>query len=171
MLTGSQPNVEDSIEVETFEREKGIIYLSGPIREVEDDGRGWREEFKRDYGDEFDILSPLDAFDPSEVSILHSSLDYNPDEEKEQILPVEYITSDKSDIARSEAVFVGLPDVISRGTSMECMFCFMTGTPYYLWEMDSQDESGWITYHADFVHGDRDVVVQEMVSDMEGGYL
>lgn len=151
---------------EIFDQEG--LYLCGPIMHSDDDGAGWREEFKEDYGLEFTIHCPLDTHDPREVEILHDPADYDQESEKEQILPSEYIVEDKMMIDQSEYVFVGLEDEISRGSIMECMYAYMTNTPFFVWAIDGQEEGGWMFHHAEIVSPDRDTVV-EFIRRYENG--
>lgn len=137
------------------------VYLSGPIRFAEDNGVGWREELKEDYP-EVTFNSPLDHYNPEEVDILCDPVDLDPDSDKEQILPPEYVIDDKIQINESDAVFVGLPEVISRGTCMEIMYAFMRDVPVYVWTIDGQKESGWVYEHAEFMSNNRNEVMKEV---------
>lgn len=140
------------------------IYLSGPIRKATDNGKQWREELIEDYSDSYDFINPLDDYDPEHQEILNDAIDFDEEAEKEQILPQEYIFTDKMNILESDYVFVGLPEVISRGTCMECFFSHTEDIPFFVWTMNRQEESGWINYHAEFVGNERDVVMDEIKS-------
>lgn len=140
--------------------EEGVIYLSGPIRLENDNGSVWREEIVDDYGDEFTFNNPLDRFSPSEVEIINNPDNFDASSEKKQILPSDYVASDKIDICASEFVFVGLPDAIARGTLMECMFAYFINKPFFVWLQDGQEDSGWVYRHAEFVSDDRNEVME-----------
>lgn len=142
---------------ETFEQDG--VYLAGPIRCLDDDGRTWREEFEKDYWDDFEINNPLNENDPEEVNILNDSIQYA---DEDDVTPSELTYTDKSLIIRSEAVFVGLPEVISRGSCMEMMYAYMKNIPVFVWKMDGQEESAWIFHHSEFMHEERDEVVSFM---------
>jgi hypothetical protein len=148
------------------EEEKNTIYLSGPIRKADDNGRTWREELIDDYSDEFDFINPLDRYNPDEHEILNDPIHLSDDSEKEQILPSEYVMSDKMGIQQSEFMFVGLPEIIARGTCMECLFSHFQDTPFFVWTMDKQEESGWLFRHAEVMYDDRDAIM-EYIKDYE----
>lgn len=147
-------------QVENMAESDGV-YLSGPIRCADDDGRGWREDLIEDYGEEFTFNNPLDMYDPDEVDIVCDPVDYLPDSDREQILPSEYVTQDKYLIADSECVFVGLPEIIARGTMLECGFAkWAIGIPFFVWKNEGQEESGWIFDNAKYVSENREDVIR-----------
>lgn len=163
-----QDSVEDEASLENdfvassipeIETEEEHIYLSGPIRYVDDAGADWRQELIEEYGDEYEFINPLDSYDPREVEILNSVAEMEPESDKEQVPPVDYVTEDKCNLNKADFVFVGLPEVISRGTVSEIMYCHFIDTPVFVWEMDGQTESGWIRFHSEFVNDDRDLVM------------
>jgi hypothetical protein len=137
------------------------VYLSGPIRCVDDDGRQWRNSLIEDYP-EIDFNNPLDNFDPETCDILNDPIEFEENAEKEQVLPSEYVTEDKIMIQQSDAVFVGLPDEKARGTMMESMYAYGHGIPFFVWIIDDQDESGWIFDHAEVMDADREIVMNEV---------
>lgn len=148
---------------------EGGVYLSGPIRKVDDNGILWRKQFKQDYGERFKIFSPIDEYNPEEVEVLNDPIKYNEDSDKKQILPSEYTMKDKTIIDKSDVVFVGLPDCIGRGTMLECGYAFWENDmPFFVWTIDGQEESGWIYEHCEFMHSDREQVVDEMDEYMNG---
>lgn len=138
------------------------VYLSGPIRCVDDNGHDWRDEIIEEY-DSVQFHNPLDRYDPDSVEILNDPIDFDEESELEQILPSEYVSDDKISICKSDCVFVGLPEEIARGTMMECMYAALQDIPIFVWEMDGQQESGWIYHHATFVDGDRERVMEEIL--------
>lgn len=140
--------------------EKNTIYLCGPIRKVSDNGIEWREELIEDYSDTYNFVNPLDKYSPETHDILNDPIEYDEDSDKEQVLPSEYVTQDKIGILQSEYVFVGLPDVIARGSTMECMWGYLHDRPFFVWTIDEQKESGWIFDHAEVVSGDREEVME-----------
>ena len=137
------------------------IYLSGPIRCVDDNGVNWRENLIEDYP-ELDFNNPLDNFNPETHDILNDPVDYEEDSEKQQVLPSEYVTEDKIMINSSDAIFLGLPENIARGSMMEVTYGFMRNIPFFVWIIDGQEESGWIRNHAEFMSNDRDKVIKEL---------
>lgn len=152
----SEPVMEMAEEV--FDREG--VYLSGAIMNSNDNGHGWREDFTEEYSDEFEINNPLDLYDPDEVDILKDPLDFDPDSEKEQIFPSEYVAEDKFMILQSEYIFVGLEDEVTRGSMMECMYGYMHDIPFFVWTIDDQKESGWVYDHAEIVNDNMETVVE-----------
>lgn len=138
------------------------IYLSGPIRKATDNGKEWRESLIEDYSDDFDFINPLDEYSPETHEILSDPIDFDPDSDKEQVLPQEYIFTDKMNIQESDYVFVGLPEVISRGTDMEIMYAYDNSIPVFVWTMNGQKDSGWVRYHAEFTNSDRETVMEEI---------
>jgi hypothetical protein len=137
------------------------IYLSGPIRCVDDNGVNWREKLIEDYP-ELDFNNPLDNFNPETHDILNDPVDYDEDSEKQQVLPSEYVTEDKIMINSSDAIFLGLPKNIARGSMMESMYGFLRDVPVFVWVIDGQEESGWIYNHAEFMSNNRDKVIKEL---------
>lgn len=157
----------ESVPEEIYEKASRLsidnsVYLSGPIRCVEDDGREWREEVIEKYNDEFDFLNPLDEHDPEEEIIISDPSNIQEDSDKRQVLPSEYVADDKRLISQSKYVLLGLPNSIARGSMMEVMWAKLHQTPFYVWTIDGQTESGWIHEHAEFVSDDLNEVIREM---------
>ena len=137
------------------------VYLSGPIRCVDDNGVQWRDEIIEDYP-EIDFNNPLDNYTPEKHDILNDPIDFDENSEKKQVLPSEYVFEDKVMINKSDAFFLGLPEQIARGSMMESMYAAMRGIPLFVWTIDNQEESGWIRNHAEFMSNDRDEVMKEL---------
>jgi hypothetical protein len=153
-IAGDYTDFMDSLE------SKGV-YLSGPIRCVDDNGVGWRQSLIDDYP-EITFNSPLDNFSPETHDILNDPIQLDEDSGKKQILPSEYVLEDKIMINESEAVFVGLPNAVARGTMMETMYAYMRDIPFFVWIIDGQEESGWIYDHAEYMSESRADVVNEL---------
>jgi hypothetical protein len=139
------------------------VYLSGPIRCVEDNGIEWREELIEDYP-EIEFNNPLDNFSPETHDILNDPADFDEDSEKTQVMPSEYVMEDKIMINESDVLFLGIPDEIARGSMMETMYAYLRGIPFFVWTIDGQQESGWIFDQAEFMSNDRDEVINEVKS-------
>lgn len=137
------------------------IYLSGPIRCVDDNGVGWREQLIEDYP-EITFNSPLDNYSPETHNILNDPANFEENSEKRQVMPSEYVLEDKIMINESDAIFVGLPQSIARGTMMESMYGYLMDKPLFVWVIDDQEESGWIFEHAEFMSNNRDQVISEL---------
>lgn len=161
----SVQEIEDSMR-QVAQTDGNTIYLCGPIRKASDSGRKWREDLIADYSNTYNFRNPLDEYDPETHDVLNDSIEYDENSSKEQVLPQEYIFTDKMNILESDYVFVGLPEVISRGSCMEMMFCHFEDIPFFVWAMNGQTESGWINHHAQFVDSDRDRVM-EAISNYE----
>lgn len=154
--TLSEVNIPDEM-IETLSRS---IYLSGPIRKDDSDGRDWRNNLINDYSDNYEFVNPLDFYDPAEHEILNDPIDLDEDSNKKQVLPSEYVMEDKLNMASCEYIFVGLPEVIARGTLMECMFAYASDIPFFVWTIDGQEESGWLYHHSEFMSSDREAVMK-----------
>lgn len=161
-------NQKQNIEIpdSLVEEEKNTIYLSGPIRKANDNGRTWREELVAEYSDEFDFCNPLDRYNPREHDILNDPVKLSDKSDKEQILPSEYVMSDKVGIREAEFMFVGLPEIIARGTCMECQYAYENDTPFFVWTMDGQEESGWLFHHAEVMYNDKNAIM-DFIKDYE----
>lgn len=145
------------------EDDKDVVYLSGPVRCVEDDGRKWRGKVIERYRSTFEFRSPLDRFDPNEHEILRNPENLDESSDRRQVLPCEYVLEDKVLITESDYILVGLPESIARGTMMECMWGFcVEDTPFFVWTIDGQEESGWIYHHSEFMSDDLDEVMKEI---------
>lgn len=129
---------------------KRKVYLSGPVRKVDDNGETWRNEIIDKYGDFIDFINPLDYFSP-ETHEIYNGQGKPQCPLKETVHPHEYVSKDKQSIEESDAVLVGISEDIARGTMMECMYAFTQDKPLYIWKIDGQEESGWLYHHANFM--------------------
>lgn len=158
--------IEDEISEKASEiSPEKTIYLSGPIRYKQDNGSQWREKIIEDYP-EYNFINPLDHFDPDADGLEKlkpsqeiGDIDTENFDPEKYILDSEIVNSDKLEISRSDAVLVGLYDVIARGTSMEIMYAFMMDIPVYVWTIDYQDASPWVTHHAEIVRPNREILM------------
>lgn len=147
-----------------------VVYLAGPIRCTENGGEEWRSQAEEWYGDTFDFVNPLDQFNGSQdhVEFVETLDDMDEDSEMTQHLDIEVVAHDKSRILGSDFVFVGLENVITRGTMMEIMYAYSNGVPVYLWLMDGRsrdDISTWVRFHADRISQDMDELMEIMERD------
>lgn len=145
-----------------FEDESSI-YLSGPIRCVEDNGVPWRDNLINDYP-EYDFLNPLDNYSPDEDDILNDPVDLDPESDRRQVIPEDYVSQDKLMIDRCDYFFLGLPNEIARGSLMEAMYAHSQGVPIFVWNMEGQEESGWVRFHSEIISPDRDEVMNELIN-------
>lgn len=164
--TTAETETDFDIPESLVKEEKNTIYLSGPIRKAKDNGHSWRESLIEDYEEKFNFINPLDRYDPESHEIINDPVHLTDGSEKQQVLPTEYVTSDKLGIEKAEYLFVGMPEIISRGTCMECMYAYMTDTPVFVWTMDGQEESGWLFFHSEVMYDDRDAIM-EYIKDYE----
>lgn len=164
-MSASEKGLDEAFEQEYSEFMDSLdadgIYLSGPIRCVEDNGVDWRESLVEDYP-ELDFNNPLDNFNPETHDILNDPVDYDEESENQQVLPSEYVTEDKVMINSSDAIFLGLPKNIARGSMMETMYGFMRDVPVFVWTMEDQTESGWLSFHSEYSSSNRENVVREL---------
>lgn len=141
--------------------ESNGVYLSGPIRCVDDNGVEWREELIEDYPG-IDFNNPLDNYSPEEHDVLNDPIYLDEDSDRRQVLPSEYVVEDKIMINDSDVVFLGLPEEIARGSLMEAMYAVMKDIPVFVWKMDGQEESGWLFHNSEFMSDNRDEVISEV---------
>lgn len=164
-MSASEKGLDEAFEQEYSEFMDSLdadgIYLSGPIRCVEDNGVDWRESLVEDYP-ELDFNNPLDNFNPETHDILNDPVDYDEESENQQVLPSEYVTEDKVMINSSDAIFLGLSESIARGSMMETMYGFMRDVPVFVWTMEDQTESGWLSFHSEYSSSNRENVVREL---------
>jgi len=110
------------------------IYLAGPIKNVPDDGRIWRNDVKIQYlnTEFYDPVAHLDATEQT-------------------VDPETVVSCDKGGINQSDAVLVGYEDVQSVGTPMEAMYAYERDLPIALWVRDDTtiaDLSYWYRHHS-----------------------
>lgn len=135
------------------------VYLSGPMRKEPEEGRVWRDEIKEEYEEDFNFLDPYDSFDPNKGEIVLESEMEDPDS---QIMVSDLVETDKNMICGADYMFVGLSDVISRGTCMEIIFAHHHEIPVFLWDRGSGDLSPWVIYHTVYRSDDKEEVMQAM---------
>jgi len=125
------------------------IYLAGPVANVDDGGRDWRNELI-DNNPTADFANPLDEYNAPADNL---QIDTNPTTQN-QVSPTEIVESDKELLRESDAVLVGYEDVQSVGTPMEVMWAYERGYTISVWLRDDSilsDLSPWYHYHTDFV--------------------
>lgn len=105
------------------------VYLAGPIRNAEDDGRGWRDDVADMSG--FMVVNPLDEYD-------HTSGEWS---------PYRVVESDLQWIRHCDVMLVNWSsDVKSVGTPMEILYAHrVLDIPVYA--VCDGDVSPWITAH------------------------
>lgn len=127
------------------------IYLAGPVRDVDDNGRGWRDDLKEERVgyhpdheyEQIEWLDPLDKYDPG-------------DEMERQKYDENIVAKDIELLAQADAMLVNLPDddIETWGTPMEMVYateCF--DIPVSLcWQADGT-VSPWAQVHANYVCG------------------
>lgn len=164
-MSGSEENLDEVVDEEYGEfmesAESDGVYLSGPIRCVDDNGVEWREQLINDYpGVNFN--NPLDNYTPEEHDVLNDPVHLDEDSDRRQVLPSEYVVEDKLMINQSNAVFLGLPEAIARGSLMETMYAVMKDIPVFVWKIDEQEESGWLFHNSEFMSDDREEVMEQV---------
>lgn len=122
---------------------KPRIYLGGPIRHSDDNGREWRTEVERDYGHAYELLNPLSWGQPNEDGSAPSGV----------------VQEDLKRLETADVVLVRWrTDIPSRGTSMEIAYANQPrfDIPVVLWcpEADSiewidRNVSQWVLAHSD----------------------
>jgi nucleoside 2-deoxyribosyltransferase len=108
------------------------IYLSGRISGCTDiEARGWREEVKAEYGDQYEFLDPMDR-------------DFRLIEHEPGVAKI-IVEGDKQDINASDVVLVYYVQP-SVGTAMEVIFAWYLGKPVII--VTRQSLSPWMVYHS-----------------------
>lgn len=156
--------MQQDIAVESSD--KPVVYLAGPMKELDDYGGAWRKSIENNYSDLFSFLNPFENVNPATDNVV-----YDPQDTRhipsDSIFPSEYISDNKEMIRNSDAVFVGLQNVISRGTSMEILYAYeVADVPCYTWLVDRQTESGWVYHHSEVAHADLAFVIESMEEDL-----
>jgi len=139
------------------------VYLAGPVQNVEDSGRGWRDDLKGLYGDRWDFLDPLDKYDVAAEDL--TIVDDGPAGEGE-ITQAELVETDKAFVDEADAVFVGWSVVPSVGTPMEMLYAYERDTPVGVWYDGGDELSPWMCYHADVIHDQPEIVLLQLTEGL-----
>jgi hypothetical protein len=124
---------------------KKLIYASGPMHNVPDSGRGWRQDLIKKYTD-FTFLDPT----------------------RHDIQDVSVVELDKTDIEKSDALIanVWVPSV---GTSMEIYLAFTTGKLVVVVTPDL--ENLWLAAHCHYMTTSMDEALQFLQEYFEKGFV
>jgi nucleoside 2-deoxyribosyltransferase len=123
-------------------RDNPHIYLAGPIKEVEDNGRRWRDSLANNPDSLFNYLDPLDyadVGDPTEVDVTD----------------IELVETDLALIEFADGMLVNYRgETNTWGTPMEMVYAARTNEiPIAVaWQADTR-VSPWVQTHADFIVG------------------
>lgn len=129
---------------------KPVVYLAGPVANVQDGGAGWRDEVQEYFGDEYAFRDPLSKYNipADQLDVVDGTS--NP-ENRETVGVDEIVEGDKQLLEESDGVLVGYSAVRSIGTPMEVMWARERDYPVAIWVRDDTefDElSPWYRYHA-----------------------
>ena len=132
-----------------------IVYLAGPVRNLDDGGLSWRQKAREVLEPYYDIESPLDKYNPSvdDVEVVDQSFP----QDDSRVAYWHIVRSDKQQIKKSDILFVGHKDVQMIGTPMEVMYAFERDIPIVIWDMNNVGEenmSPWFRTHADVIESD-----------------
>lgn len=131
------------------------IYLAGPVKEREDSGAPWRDAIKAEHGDDYDIIDPLDKYDPTDYATPSAT---------------EIVDADLSMISRADAVLVRYNGEPTWGTPMEVAHADLTGTTVALaWTADT-DVSPWAQHYSDFVRANTGGAMHALVTELDGNH-
>lgn len=149
------------------------VYLAGPVRDAPDSGRGWREEIERNYGDEYNIVNPLDKYDVP-VESLEIVDGYADTGENGVVGTDDIVDEDLGRIVYCDAVLVGYADVGRMvGTPMEVMYARrVREIPVALWvrdETDFTDISPWFRSLATAITNDAELALSHL--DRQAPYV
>ena len=131
---------------------KPIIYLAGPVRNLEDGGAGWRVAIEERYGEQYDFRNPLDKYNVPAEDLTVVSGRSDPEDES-TVGTTEIVEGDKELLRESDAVLVGHHDVQQIGTPMEVMWAYDRGYPIALVSydvIDMADLSPWYREHVGY---------------------
>lgn len=117
--------------------------MAGAMSNVEDDGRGWRNQLVANYlqYDHVDFLNPLDNYDPL--------TDGEPTEEEYRYI----IEEDLGMIDEADAVFVRWDlSVENEDTAKECGYAtWVADTPYYVHNLTGEEPPLWLSEDAEAI--------------------
>jgi hypothetical protein len=121
------------------------VYLSGPMHNIPDNGKGWRQDLITKYTD-FTFLDPT----------------------RHEIQDVSVVELDETDIKKSDGLIanVWVPSV---GTSMEIYLAFTTGKLVVVVTPDLQ--SLWLTAHCHFMTTSLDDGMRFLQEAFEKGFV
>lgn len=102
------------------------VYLSGPMQHLEDEGRSWREDVKREYPG-IEWLDPLDKG-------IEDEKPEDPDFWADHELSQDLMDADKEMIDKADAVLLHRSDeVASHGTGREHEYAVQNDIPVFAW--------------------------------------
>lgn len=102
------------------------VYLSGPMQHLEDEGRSWRQDVKREYPG-IEWLDPLDKG-------IEDEKPEDPDFWADYELSQDLMDADKDMIDEADAVLLYRSgDVASHGGGREHEYAVQNGIPVFVW--------------------------------------
>ncbi|MGB1070867.1 MAG: hypothetical protein ACPG1Z_04300 [Planctomycetota bacterium] len=108
---------------------KLTIYLAGAItNQDESESLGWREEFRNQYGDRFEVISPEDKWPRMEK--------YRGTEQ----WPSSIVAGERRDIQNSNAMIAKISP-LSAGTSIGLVYAFLSGKTVVLYDENYNESS------------------------------
>lgn len=130
------------------------VYLAGAIRDKNDDGRSWRENFEQFWGSEFtEVLNPLNIHSPEEIQEARES-EYGLEASATAAGVENVVEDDKEMIDGCDVLYVHWEENVSHcGTPMEILYAHQQDTPVvteYVGE-DIGNSSIWLTVHSDYI--------------------
>lgn len=127
-----------------------VVYLAGPVNNVEDGGKSWRDTVKESYEDVpfVEFRDPLDKYNVSVEDL--TIVDEEPSGDDE-VAVSKLVSSDKFMIKDSDVLFIGYEPVQSIGTPMEVMWAYERDYPIGMWLRGHEydDLSPWYKHHVD----------------------
>lgn len=120
------------------------IYLAGPVQFDPDGSSVWRDDVKAQYGEQFDFIDPLDKYDVNADDIEYGHLA----DGDNGIAASKIVESDKEMIRESDAVLIGLRDMVPMyGTPREHEYAAsVLNIPVAVWYGEGMEISPWAVH-------------------------
>jgi len=131
------------------------IYLAGPVKERDDSGAPWRDAIKAEHGDDYDIIDPLDKYDPDDV---------------QQPSAQQIVEADLEMINDADAVLVRYAGEPTWGTPMEVFHAgHMEARVAIAWTANTP-VSPWAQHYSDFVRASTGGAMHALMTDIDGNH-
>lgn len=147
---------------------KPVVYLAGPVAELDDGGASWRESVEDEYRDRIETRNPLSKYNVPLEDLRVSEQPYTGGEGV--VGYSEIVESDLELLEESDAVLVGYEDVQSIGTPMEVRWAYERDYDIAIWIRDDtaiDDLSPWYLHHASAITTSLELAVGHLTGSLE----